>query len=245
MSTSSSSTPNSTPKVHIYFIAAAIIIGLILIILAIKAIVSPAVPPDSVTKDPIKGSPTAVVIIKEYSDFQCPACAKIFPQLKQLEQEFGDQIAIEYNDFPLVQLHPNAFAGAEAAQCAFDQDKFWEYHDILFIKQSDWSIQQDPTQALLGYAGELGLDTARFEQCTSNRDKKATIEEDMKEGDKAQITSTPTLFINGERYTGVGTYESLAQAVRLKLGPQANNQNSSIQANTNASTNATTNQVSQ
>lgn len=89
--------------------------------------------------DSSKGPKDAKVTIVEYSDFQCPYCSKAFPTINQVLKEYGTKVRFVYRHFPLVSIHPRAQKTAEAAECAKDQGKFWEYHDKLFATQTDWT----------------------------------------------------------------------------------------------------------
>lgn len=91
--------------------------------------------PSAVTR----GKVGAPVVIVEYSDFQCPYCSKAHPTVKQVLSEYGDKVMLVYKHYPLVSIHPRAQISAEAAECAKDQGKFWEFHDQLFEHQTDWS----------------------------------------------------------------------------------------------------------
>lgn len=171
----------------------------------------------SISPDPRLGLASASVQIIEYSDFQCPVCQKLQEQFLQAKQEFGDQMSIVYNNFPLTQLHPNSFAAAVAGECAFRQAAFWPFHDRLFEQQTDWSVAADPTDLFLQYAAELEMDSQSFQSCLTAEDTAALVQEDMREGEQANISSTPTLFINGERLTGVGSYGTLQAAINRQL----------------------------
>lgn len=87
----------------------------------------------------IKGKAGAPVTIIEFSDFQCPFCSRVLPTVKKVLSEYGDKVQFSYKHFPLVSIHPRAAKAAEAAECAKDQGKFWEFHDQLFENQTDWS----------------------------------------------------------------------------------------------------------
>lgn len=87
----------------------------------------------------VRGKMGAPVTIVEYSDFQCPYCSRVHPTVKQIMKEYGDKVVLVYKHFPLISIHPRAQIAAEAAECAKDQGKFWEFHDQLFDHQADWS----------------------------------------------------------------------------------------------------------
>src|SRR5688500_52531 len=110
--------------------------------------------------DPSIGSASAPVTLVEFSDFQCPFCQRVAPTLKQVQKTYGDKVRIVWKDFPLTQIHPEAFKAGEAAHCAGEQGKFWEYHDRLFANQQ--ALQPD---SLKKYAADAGLDAAKFNAC--------------------------------------------------------------------------------
>ena len=84
------------------------------------------------------------VIIEEYGDYQCPPCGQLYPELKQIETEYGDQVKIVFRHFPLMKMHKNALLAAHAAEAARNQNKFWEMHDRLYRNQKEWSELADP-----------------------------------------------------------------------------------------------------
>ena len=109
---------------------------------------------------PIKGDAKSTIIVEEFSDFQCPACGAAQPTVDKILQTYGDKIAFAYRHFPLLSIHANAFSAALAAECANDQGKFWEYHDLLFKNQKD--LRQ---AVLLRLADEAGLNKESFSAC--------------------------------------------------------------------------------
>jgi protein-disulfide isomerase len=113
--------------------------------------------------DPSVGSASAPITIVEFSDFQCPFCQRAAPTLKRVRDVYGDKVRVVWKDFPLTQIHPQAFKAGEAAHCAADQGKFWEYHDRLFANQQ--ALQPDD---LKKYATDLGLDGAKFAPCVDS-----------------------------------------------------------------------------
>lgn len=159
---------------------------------------SPEPPTLSVSMDdnPSIGPIDAPVTIVEFSDFQCPYCQKSVEVLKELRRIYGDKIRMVYRDYPGLN-HPHAARAAEAAQCAGEQGKFWEYHDILFDRQaqgSGWDFA--------ALAKELGLKKDSFAICLTTGRYRQGVLTDMQEGMKLGITSTPTFFINGRPLVG-------------------------------------------
>lgn len=210
-------------KAKKYIVAGVIILGIILIAWFVQQSMSGSQgqPSQGVTADPRKGGENALVVIREYADFQCPACQTMAPYLEQAVEEFGDDVAIEFNDFPLpANVHRFAFLSSEAGQCAHVQGKFWEYHDKLYAEQAVWGAKTSEAavqELFVGYANDLSLNTSDFEVCLDDHEQRSLVQEDVNEGDAAQVQSTPTLFINEERYAGVSTYKSLKDAIQKEL----------------------------
>lgn len=170
---------------------------------------------ENVSKDPSKGSDTAQVVVAEYADFQCPACAAVAPVVNSLMETYGDRVRFEYNDFPLPQ-HEYAPDAAIAGQCAFEQGKFYELHDILYSRQSAWSAaltHESAQNTIRSYAEEVGVDMTAFDACVTRSDIAATVDEDIAEARKAGVNSTPTFFVNGKRVVDVPFSSSLKKAI--------------------------------
>jgi protein-disulfide isomerase len=148
--------------------------------------------------DPVLGDKDAPITIIEISDFQCPYCANFeaqtFDQLKKAYIDSG-KAKLVYRDLPLTQIgHRNAPKAAEAAQCAQEQGKFWEYHHKLFAEQDNWSKEQDPTALLKGYADDLGLNES-FATCLDDGKMRDRVSADARAAQQAGIRGTPTFFI--------------------------------------------------
>ena len=152
-----------------------------------------------------KGPDDAPVTIVEFSDFQCPACRQAYLDLADLARSRGD-VRIVFRHFPLDArcnervshgIHPQACLAASAAECAADQGRFWDYHDILFENQS--ALDRD---AFFRFARELTLDIATFRACLDAPETLARIRRDVAQGSTHDVRSTPTLFINGRRIEG-------------------------------------------
>ncbi len=162
--------------------------------------------------DPALGSASAPVTIVEFSDFQCPFCQRVAPTLKQVQKTYGDRVRIVWKDFPLTQIHPEAFKAGEAAHCAAEQGKFWEYHDRLFANQQ--ALQAD---SLKKHAADLGLDAAKFNACVDSAKYGDRVREGVAQGSRLGVNSTPTLYINGRMLSGAQPYEIIAAIIDEEL----------------------------
>jgi protein-disulfide isomerase len=167
----------------------------------------------SADDDPFWGPADAPVTIVEFSDFQCPYCARFVTQtLPQIKQAYEGKVRFVFRDFPLSQIHENAEKAAEAAGCASDQGKFWEYHDKLFSSQSALDVA-----SLKSYASQLGLDTATFDQCLDSSKYAQEIQKDVQDGDSYGVTGTPAFFVNGLLVVGAQPFASFQAAIDAAL----------------------------
>ena len=166
----------------------------------------------SADHEPVRGPASAPVEIVEFSDFQCPYCSRVNPTLDRLRQTFGDDIKIVFRDFPLTSIHPQAFQAAEAAECAREQGKFWEFHDRLFANQRALALDD-----LKRHAGDLGLDMAAFGACVEGGQAKARVDADLEAGQALGISSTPAIFINGRHVAGAQPYEVFEAIIKDEL----------------------------
>ena len=162
--------------------------------------------------DPVIGPANAPVTLVEFSDFQCPFCLRVAPTLKRLREAYGDRIRIVWKDFPLTTIHPEAFKAAEAAQCARDQGKFWEYHDVLFGNQ-----QALQPEFLKKYAADIGLNAAAFGTCLDTAKYSDRVQEQMGIGNGLGVGSTPSTFVNGRMVSGAVPYETFAAIIDEEL----------------------------
>ncbi|TWT45203.1 Disulfide bond formation protein D precursor [Phycisphaerae bacterium RAS1] len=176
-----------------------------------------ALPPElEVTAaDHVLGSADAPVTVIEYADLQCPVCKRFndesFAAIREQYIDTG-RVRWVFRHFPLTGVHPLAQAAAEAAECAADQARFWEFHDAVFVAQADL------TDALLTrIAADLGLDRAAFAECRANGGKAARVATDVATGGALGVSGTPTFFVSGLAVRGFQTAEQLSAIIDQAL----------------------------
>ncbi len=158
------------------------------------------------------------VVLEEYGDYQCPPCGQLYPDLKQLEKEYGSQLQIVFHHFPLTKIHKNALMAARTAEAARDQNKFWEMHDRLYRNQKEWSDLDDPTSVFTGYARELGLNIEKFKSDLVSNSTDQRISADMQRGSGLGVTGTPTVFLDSQMVNYPATnLQGLRQGINLLL----------------------------
>ena len=168
----------------------------------------------SVDNDAFKGEENAPVTIVEFSDFECPFCARFYTQtLPALEQQYINtgKVKFVYRDFPL-SFHQNAQKAAEAAECAGDQGDFWGMHDKIFENQQSLDIN-----SLKQWALDIGLDSAQFNSCLDNSKFAGEVNADFSQGESYGITGTPAFFINGIKLVGAQPLSAFKQIIDQEL----------------------------
>ena len=164
--------------------------------------------------DSVKGDPNAPVTIVEFSDFECPFCGRFYSQtLGQIKSQYVDtgKVKIVYRDFPL-SFHQQAQKSAEAAECAGEQGKYWEMHDILFEKGVTGGVP-----SFKQYAADLGLNTGTFNTCLDSGAMASEVAQDMRDGQAAGITGTPGFIINGQKVSGAQPFSAFQQIIEAEL----------------------------
>ena len=162
------------------------------------------------------GSDSAKVRLVEFSDFQCPACMGAEPTIKDIISTHGDQVQFVYRHFPLPQ-HFNAEEAANAAEEAGAQGKFWEYHDRLFATQDQWESLGDPTDFFVTMANELQLDGEKVREAIKTNKYQSAINDDKSAGQKYQVNSTPTFFLNGRKINLIQSTSEIKAEVEKAL----------------------------
>jgi protein-disulfide isomerase len=178
----------------------------------VKVYLTPPIVEVSAEGAPFKGSQNAPITIIEFSDFQCSYCKRVLTVLNQVLERYPTQVKLAFRDFPIQNIHPQAQKAAEAAHCAAEQGKFWEYHDLLFEKQ-DSLPQADHVE----HAKSLGLEVAAFQTCVDSRKYKEKVERNYADGVKAGVSGTPAFFINGRLLSGAQPLEAFKAVIDEEL----------------------------
>ena len=167
----------------------------------------------------VQGTAEAPVTIVEYSDFQCPYCARYFnetyPQIKDQYVNTG-LVRYVFRHFPL-QFHSEAESAAQAAECAGEQGKFWEMHDALFGNQAEWAGNAGAAAVFVDLAEGLDLDGAEFETCLNSDEYAAKIQADLQEGAAEGVTGTPAFRINGVELSGAQPFAAFQEQIEYFL----------------------------
>ena len=175
------------------------------------------VPNVTADDDPARGAQNAALTFIEFSDFQCPFSKRYFDEtLTTLLVYYGNKMRYVYRDFPLTSIHNKAQKAAEAAQCAFEQGKFWEYHDLLFKNQGKLELAD-----LKAYALSLGLDEGKFNLCLESGKYAAEVQKDIQDGQTYGVKGTPTFFINGRMVVGAQPYATFKTVLDEELAKVA------------------------
>ncbi|HYB13553.1 MAG TPA: thioredoxin domain-containing protein [Myxococcota bacterium] len=158
---------------------------------------------------PARGPQDAPVTIVEFSDFQCPFCRRAESTVKQVLDRYQDRVRFVYRHFPL-EMHPRAQPAAEAAACADEQGRFWDYHAKLF----EGGLEDADLQR---YATELGLNAAAFQECVAQHKTKDVVTADFEAGKAAGVSGTPAFFVNGIMISGARPVDSFTKVIDKEL----------------------------
>ena len=181
----------------------------------------------SADDDPVIGDPNATISIIEFSDFQCPFCARFHIQtLPSILEEYVDQgkVKLVFRDFPIQNIHPNALPASVAAECANEQGKFKEMHDKLFDNQQEWSgLEMTKTVLLFSqYALEIGVEQEIFDSCLTSGKYIEEIRNDLNDGRDYGVSGTPGFFIGNDQVgyvelKGAQPFESFKKVIDAQL----------------------------
>ena len=183
----------------------------------------------------IEGQGKDGVTLVEYGDYQCPYCGEYYPTVKQVVSEYNEQIIFQFRNFPLTSLHPNAFAGARAAEAAGLMGKFWQMHDLLYDQNDQyydsneeiagWIGVSDPEPVFVKDAVSLGLNAQKFQQLYASDQVDNLVLADQNAGNSLGIDATPTFYLDGKQVqvdNSVTSFETLINAaIAQKQGKTA------------------------
>lgn len=163
--------------------------------------------------DPVFGPENAPITIIEFSDYECPYCRKWHLEvLPRLLEAYPDQIRLVYRDFPLTNIHANATPAASAANCAGEQDSYWEFNELLYSMSNDLNIS-----GYQAYADQLELDMDSFNECLESGRYNSEVMADFEYAANLGVSSTPTFFVNGIPVVGAQPFEAFAQLINQEL----------------------------
>ncbi len=174
--------------------------------------------PPGASPEWFKGSPNANVVIEEFADFQCGACAEKHSVFNELNAIYGSKIKFVFRNYPLITQHQKAYDAAVAVEAAGMQGKFWEMQNLLFQNQQTWSSDTNHRKLFEGYAQTIGLDVDKFTADSLGLITKNRVDADMQRGNGLAIRSTPSVFINGKPWPFEQmTVEGMKSAIDAEL----------------------------
>lgn len=186
--------------------------------------------PDPGATDHALGHHDAGVILIEYGDFDCQECVALSQSLKSILAEYVTEVKLIYRHFPLTSIHANSMLASQAAQSAGAQGKFFEYHDMLLRKQSEWSSVEDPMAIFKNYALEIGLDIKQFTKDVNSQAIVSEVNYDLSSAKGLGLEIAPVLFLNGTNVNLSGGYESLKRMIDDELARLEEVGNATIEA---------------
>lgn len=168
------------------------------------------------------GDADAPVVVREFADYQCPACARFASVTEQIKEEYVEtgQVRLVFFDFPLQDIHDNAMLAAQAARCASDQNAYWKMHDRLFAQQSEWAGNSNAQGAFVRYAEELGLNPQRMNRCLETELHREAVEQSLALAQQLQIRSTPTVLVDNIVMPGVVNWPRIKAVIARELEEQ-------------------------
>lgn len=175
---------------------------------------------------PSRGPSDALVTIVEFEDFQCPVCKTVRGPLENVLLRYKDKVRVVHRDFPLQSLHPDSWKAHEAARCAEEHGKFWEYRDLLYKNAPAASLEQ-----LTSYASQIGLDSSEFKKCIDSGKFKDAVQKDEDEATRLGIGGTPAFFINGQLLSGAQPESEFVRVIDEELKTQGSDRSSKISQN--------------
>ena len=204
----------------------AILVGIIIILGGIFVVTKNSGNEDSGSKsgntsskvtNHVDGQGQSNVTLQEYGDFQCPACATFYSIIKQIKEEYKNDLLFVFRDFPLTNIHRNALLSSQAAYAANKQGKYWEMHDLLYVNQTTWSESGDAASIFTDYAKKLDLDADQFTKDMNSDEAKTFVKEGENNAISLGLNSTPSIFLNNKLLNISLSYETFKKAIDEEL----------------------------
>ncbi len=169
-----------------------------------------------------RGPAEAKVVVREFADYQCPACGGFEPILAQMRKEYVDtgKVRFVFFDFPL-DIHKNAVVAAQVARCAGEQNHYWEMHDYLYAHQAEWGDLPDPTSKFVSYAGATGVEGSKLMSCIRTGATRQDVLRSQSYGNVYGLVATPTFAVNGLAHSGGVSYADLKAIIEQQLAAPA------------------------
>jgi protein-disulfide isomerase len=208
---------------RIYIVAGIVVIAILIVLaVALPQLKANSAPigaiklPDPVSRPTVNGltmgDPKAPIVVEVYSDFQCPFCKKFTSEVEPgIVKDFVATGKVYYKYIPYRVIGPESDSAASAAYCAGDQNKFWEYHDILFANQTGEEVGDFTDNRLLAFAEKIGLDTASFKACYTSNKYINQLQQDMDAGIKVKVDGTPSIYVNHTKVEPDKVYNVIAE----------------------------------
>lgn len=165
------------------------------------------------------GPANAPVTVREFADFQCPACGGFEPVVQQMRKDYVDtgKVRFVFFDLPLEDIHPDAVIAAQMVRCAGMQDRYWQMHDLLYAKQSEWTVLKDPLSTLVGYGSSVGADGTKLQVCIRDGFTHEAVVNSESYGESLGVRATPTFAVNNQAVTGGVSYADLKALIDQEL----------------------------
>ena len=174
--------------------------------------------PDDISLDKSLGPADASIVVVEYADFQCPYCKQFAEGTEhQIKENYVDTGKIRFVFRHLAFIGAESLAAAQAAECANEQDRFWDYHDKLFAEQSGENSGAFSEENLKRFAGELELNTQQFNECLDSNKYQSKVQQEIAQAQRLGIRSTPSVFVNGQLIEKGSNYQALQTAIESAL----------------------------
>lgn len=165
------------------------------------------------------GPPDAPLVVREFSDYQCPACRAFSTTAKRIREEYvaSGKVRFVLFDIPLTSIHPHALVSAQAARCAGAQGDYWAMHDALFDNQTEWSAAAEPVDHFVTYATDVGLDGDALQRCVASGETRAAVERSYAFAVQIGVRSTPSILVGNVPLVGSHPYERVRDLIEQQL----------------------------